>query len=161
MIRAFATAFKDQSVRLLLVGNGHMETSYRQLADVLDVSKQVEFSGKQSRENVKRIFDEAHVAVLSSDQETFGIVLVEAMFRGIPVISTICGGPEEIVTPITGLLCPKGDEVALADVMQKMKIHFKDYAPDEVRLYAQSRFSEEIIVKKLELIYNRCINKRN
>lgn len=42
-----------------------------------------------------------------------------------------------------------------------MKIHFKDYAPDEVRLYAQSRFSEEIIVKKLELIYNRCINKRN
>ena len=161
LIRAFATAFKDQPVRLLLVGNGHMETSYRQLADELGISKQVEFSGKQNRENVKRIFDEAHVAVLSSDQETFGVVLAEAMFRGIPVISTICGGPEEVVTPFTGLLCPKGDKVALADVMQKMKIHYKDYVPDEIRMYAQSRFSEEIILKKLELIYNRCINKRN
>lgn len=161
LIRAFASAFKDQPVRLQLVGNGHMENSYRQLADELAISNQVEFLGKQNRENVKRIFDEAHVAVLSSDQETFGIVLAEAMFRGIPVISTICGGPEEIVTPITGLLCPKGDEVALADAMQKMKIHYKDYAPDEIRKYAQSRFSEEIIVKKLELIYNRFFNKKN
>ena len=55
----------------------------------------------------------------------------------------------------------KGDEDALADAMQKMKMHFKDYVPDEIRMYALSRFSEEIILKKLELIYNRCINKRN
>lgn len=157
LIRAFAAAFKGQEVRLQLVGNGHKENSYRQLAAELGVEAQVEFSGKQNRENVKQIFDEAHVAVLSSDQETFGVVLAEAMFRGIPVISTICGGPEEIVTPATGLLCPKGDETALADAMKKIKMQYSTYSPAAIREYAQSHFSEKIIIAELESIYDRCI----
>jgi glycosyltransferase involved in cell wall biosynthesis len=160
LIRAFAAAFKSQDVRLQLVGNGHKENSYRQLAAELGVTEQVEFSGKQHRENVKQIFDEAHVAVLSSDQETFGVVLAEAMFRGIPVISTICGGPEEIVTPETGLLCPKGDEAALTEAMKKMKTQYENYSPAVIRQYAQSHFSEQIIISELEAIYDRCIAKQ-
>lgn len=159
LIRAFAAAFKDQPVRLQIVGNGHKENAYRQLANELGVAAQVEFTGKQNRENIKRIFDEAHVAVLSSDQETFGVVLAEAMFRGIPVISTICGGPEEIVTPETGLLCPKGDAAALADAMKKMKSEYSTYSPAAIKDYATAHFSENIIVHALEAIYSKCIDK--
>jgi glycosyltransferase involved in cell wall biosynthesis len=88
------------------------------------------------------------------------VVLAEAMFRGIPVISTICGGPEEIVTPGTGLLCPKGDEAALADALTKMKKQYENYSPAAIRQYAQSHFSEKIIISELESIYAKCIAER-
>jgi glycosyltransferase involved in cell wall biosynthesis len=49
LIRAFAAAFKGQPVRLQIVGNGHKENAYRQLASELGVTEQVEFTGKQDR----------------------------------------------------------------------------------------------------------------
>ena len=44
--------------------------------------------------------------VLASRTETFGVVYIEALSQGLPVIATRCGGPESIVTSDNGLLVP-------------------------------------------------------
>ena len=78
-------------------------------------------------------------------------VLVEAMFRGIQVISTICGGPEEVVTPQTCLLCLKGDASALAATMDKMRRDYSAFNPVEIRNHAILNYSVRNGLKKVML----------
>lgn len=159
LIHAFTNAFKGQNVFLKLAGSGRDEQAYRRLVEELGMSGQIEFCGKASREEVKVLFDTSQVAVLSSDQETFGVVLAEAMFRGAPVISTICGGPEEVVTPETGILCEKGNAGKFAQAMMQMKDNYSKYDSLQIRNYAMKNFSEEVIIAKLEELYLQCIVK--
>lgn len=161
LIRAFASAFKGTATKLLIVGNGKLEQEYRKLSVELGVQSQVEFTGKVNRAGIFQIFDRVHAAVLSSDEETFGVVLAEAMFRGIPVVSTICGGPEEIVTPETGVLCGKGDWKALAEAMSALHTNYSGYDKQVIRKYAADHFSEEVIIRQLESVYWHVLQEQN
>ncbi len=61
------------------------------------------------------------ILVNASDPEPFGIVLLEAMARAVPVVAVDAGGPREIVEDSrTGLLAPSGDPVALADTLEPL-----------------------------------------
>ncbi len=67
------------------------------------------------------LYRHAMFFVLPSDEEGIGIVLLEAMASGLPVVSTCCGGPETAVLDgETGFLTPVGDAQALADAMQHL-----------------------------------------
>jgi glycosyltransferase involved in cell wall biosynthesis len=68
-----------------------------------------------------RQYQGAEVALLSSWQEGFGMVLVEAMACGTPVVSTRSGGPEEIIRDgVTGFLSPVGNALALAEAVERL-----------------------------------------
>jgi glycosyltransferase involved in cell wall biosynthesis len=153
LLRAFASAFKGEQASLVFVGNGPNEGRYRALAESLGISDQVEFTGIRNREEVRALFDGSHVGVLSSDQETFGIVITEAMFRGLPVISTRSGGPEEIIGPGRGILVPVRDERALAAAMREVYETYESYDPEKIRSWAISRYSEEAIAAQIESVY--------
>ncbi len=56
--------------------------------------------------------------VLVSKVETFGVVVLEALMRGRPVVATRCGEPESIINNLTGKLVEVGDIVPLAGAMQ-------------------------------------------
>jgi glycosyltransferase involved in cell wall biosynthesis len=109
LIAAFAKAFRGSAAQLLIAGSGTKKQELEELCRSLQIQEQVRFLGKLNRLQLIELFDRSHCHVLASDEETFGIVHAEAMFRGLPVISTICGGPEEIITPESGLLVPKDD----------------------------------------------------
>ena len=159
LIRAFSKCFRGENVKLNLYGNGPLEAEYRLLIDELKMHDQISISGKQNREAIRAIFDSSHVAVLSSDQETFGVVLAEAMFRGVPVVSTICGGPEEIVTEESGVLCVSGNEQALSAALMEIKQKYAQFSPAKIRDYARSRFSEDVIIGELQIVYSSCVVK--
>lgn len=155
LLRAFARAFKERNARVILVGNGVCEKAYKDLAQQLGIERQVTFEGKCDRSEVRRLFDQSHVGVLSSDQETFGIALTEAMFRGLPVIATRSGGPEEIVTPDTGVLVPTNNEIALSQAMKEVFDDYNRFSPAKVSQLAKTKYSEAVIVGKLEQVYDR------
>lgn len=153
VLNAFASSFKGKPASLTFVGNGPYRADYEALAQALGIADQVEFAGIRSRDEVRAIFDTSHVGILSSQQETFGIVLAEAMFRGIPVISTRSGGPEEIIGPGRGLLVPVGDEKALADAMLQIQRDYDTYDPHAIRAWAVGKYSEDVIAAQIEQLY--------
>ena len=98
LIRAFSKAFKDQpKVNLTIVGDGPEYNNLNNLIKTLKMEKQISLYGSANREEVKMLLQKSDAFVFSSQYETFGVVLIEAMACGLPVVATKCGGPESII----------------------------------------------------------------
>ena len=113
LLRGFAQALPDLPAGSLLVilGKGRLEGSLKALALELGIGSQVLFLGQVPE--ARRYFKAFDVFALSSDHEPFGMVLLEAMVAGVPLIATACGGAREVVEGV-GLLFPLGDAGQLA-----------------------------------------------
>ena len=140
-------------VRFVIVGNGKERCALEHLASDLGLKGKVIFAGeRQDIENFYALFD---IFVLSSRNEGFGNVLLEAMHHDIPVVAAAVGGvPEIVLDGQTGLLVPSEAPQKLAEAVFTLLEH-----PEEVqRLTAQARahlieFSKEKYVKTLETYY--------
>lgn len=152
LIGAFARAsISCPDSRLVIVGDGPDADRLRHLLHQSTVARQVEFVGGLPPQGVRARLWTANALVLPSAFETFGVVLVEALATGIPVISTRCGGPEDIVEPGLGLLVDRDDDEALADAM--VSITRRTYSEDELRRRAMVRFSFESVARLLLGVY--------
>lgn len=150
LLRAFACAFRENpDVLLRIGGDSERRASLESLAASLGIAGQVTFLGKLTREAVLMEMQTCDAFVLPSRYETFGVVLIEALALGKPVIATRCGGPESIVTAANGMLVPIDDPVRLAEGMQHVKNHRGEYDPVAIRCDCSSRFSSDVITRKL------------
>ncbi|MCS4149339.1 glycosyltransferase family 4 protein [Salinibacter ruber] len=87
----------------------------------LGIADSVEFLGRRSSSELVDLYQHALCFVLSSAEEGLGIVILEAMVCGCPVVSTRCGGPETLVVDDeTGILTPVGDVGALRREMLRL-----------------------------------------
>ena len=118
LIRGFARALPQLPVGSLLaiMGSGKLEAPLRALARELGVAGQVRFLGQVPY--ARRYFKAFDLFALSSDHEPFGMVLLEAMAAGVPLLCSDCGGGREVVAGV-GRLFPLGDAVALAAALRQ------------------------------------------
>lgn len=116
LIRGFAQALPQlpEGSLLAIMGSGRLEAELKVLAESLGISDSVRFLGQIA--GGRRYFKAFDVFVLSSDHEPFGMVLLEAMVAGVPVIATDCGGAREVVQGV-GELFPVGNDTELAQVL--------------------------------------------
>lgn len=112
---------QDSNTRFLLVGddfqNGKYIEELKQLSHDLGVDDKVFFLGPRS--NIPEIIKDLNVFVLASKNESFGLVLVEAMASGVPVVSTPAGGSakEIIINNKTGLIINVDQPLSLANAV--------------------------------------------
>jgi glycosyltransferase involved in cell wall biosynthesis len=97
------------------------------------------------------------VFVLPSLVETFGVVVIEAMACGKPVIATTCGGPENFLLSEHGILVPPGDPEALASAMSLILSKLADYNPSSIRRYALTNFGSETFAENIIGIYEKIL----
>ncbi|MEA4924851.1 MAG: glycosyltransferase [Syntrophomonadaceae bacterium] len=162
LLNAFASKFKNAfNNELWIGGDGGERSNLEKQADDLGIRSQVRFLGILNREQVRDYLQQADIFVLPSLYETFGVVIIEALASGKPVIATKCGGPECIITESNGLLVPRKDVGALADAMETMKEHLKLYDPVRIRQDCVDRFSEEAVTRQLENIYQEVLRTRS
>jgi len=161
LLHALAELLKTggKDVRLSIAGSGSSEIEYRILSEELDLSGHVEFLGKISREKVRDEMQKASVFVLPSRFEAFGVVLIEAMATGCPVVSTYSGGPAHIVSDDCGLLVQPDDSMELAKALGKIRQDYKSYDPEKIRKQATERYSGEKIREAYEVLINEIINE--
>lgn len=133
LLRGFARALPQlpEGTLLAILGEGRLEQQLKALAGSLGIAGQVRFLGQVPQ--ARNAFTAFDVFALSSDHEPFGMVLLEAMVAGVPVIATDCGGAPEIVRG-NGSLFPLGDDAALAGLL----IEYAGWNEEQRRLAAES-----------------------
>lgn len=106
-------------VHFLIVGDGPLRDQLKSRVEALGIAEAVTFLGV--REDVGALMQAADVFVLPSIKEPFGIVLLEALSLGRPVVASAVGGIPEIVTDDeTGLLVPPRDPAALGAAILRL-----------------------------------------
>ncbi|AYD39337.1 glycosyltransferase family 4 protein [Clostridium fermenticellae] len=158
LINAFYRAFRyDNKVVLHIGGNGEELPKLKELVKKLKIEKKVIFLGELDREKVRHEMQKANCFVLSSHFETFGVVVIEALSTGCPVIATKCGGPEEILNKDIGVLTEKGDVEKLSQAMKYVYNNYNKYNSDSIRKYTIKNYSKESVCKEIVNLYRKII----
>jgi glycosyltransferase involved in cell wall biosynthesis len=157
LLRAVGMVRANGPVRLVFAGEGEEREGLEKEAEKIGVRDKVIFTGM--RKDVERIYASMDVFVLpSSCEEAFGMVLIEAMAMGKPVIGTMVGGiPELISDGKNGILIPPGDENALAEAILKY-LTDRDFAARVAaagRQTVESEFSNIALGDRFEDVFKR------
>jgi len=140
---------------LTIAGSGSEEANLKALAAKLGLHKHVRFLGEVS--DIERYFETLDVFVLPSIAETFGIVLLEAMQAGVPIVATKVGGvPDVIEDDKNGLLVKSRNSKSLADAI--IRVLSKPSLAAKLRANGFSRLEEfdwKKIIERIENLYER------
>ncbi len=162
LIEAFAL-LRDQTsrpVKLIIAGKDTEVPALQQMIRQHHLQDDVTCSGYLNREQLLEHLQSANAFVLPSRFEAFGIVLIEAMACGLPVIATRSGGPEEIVTNESGILCRPESTQDLSDAMQNMFQRAQQYNPEKIRSACVKRFSKDSVTNEYILLFNKLLQNQ-
>jgi N-acetyl-alpha-D-glucosaminyl L-malate synthase BshA len=158
-IRILAEVRKSVAARLLMVGDGPERSPAEHLARSLKVDRDVMFLGKQN--HVERLIPLAHVLLMPSEMESFGLVALEAMACGVVPVATRVGGVPELITHgEDGYLEEVGDIAAQAArvvaLLSDDALHWK--MAKAGRWNAGERFCTDRIIPLYERYYDDVVN---
>ncbi|WP_341226038.1 glycosyltransferase [uncultured Arcticibacterium sp.] len=158
VIDAFSKLIDEfPQIELKIAGMGDQFDSLRNRVCQLRLENKILFHGQASREDVRNLMQESDCFVLSSDIETFGVVLIEALSCGIPVIATRSGGPEDIVNKVTGTLVNRTVE-ELANAMKNIIINIEIYSASKLRNEVLDKYSSESISQRYVDLYSKILS---
>ncbi len=158
VVRAFARLRAELPVRLLMVGDGPDQPKAAALARELGVEDAVAFLGSFPR--VEAVMRVADLFLLPSDGEAFGLVALEAMASGVPVVGSLAGGlPEVVEDGRSALLVPVGEVRALARAAARL---LRD--PDRHAAFARAArerartvFDERAVTEAYARVYGEAL----
>jgi glycosyltransferase involved in cell wall biosynthesis len=140
----------NDGVSLVVAGDGPEREQAARLAMRLGLDGRVRFLGAQPRETVFELFRAADAALLSSNWESFGLVVAEALAVGTPVLATAVGGVAEVLEDgANGLLVPPGDADALAAAIRRF------FSDDELRRRLRAAGAHSVRDRSPEVVYAR------
>ncbi|HEX3748914.1 MAG TPA: N-acetyl-alpha-D-glucosaminyl L-malate synthase BshA [Bryobacteraceae bacterium] len=159
-VRILAEVRKSVPAHLLMAGDGPERSPAEHLARELKVDRHVTFLGKQS--HVERLIPLAHVLLMPSQLESFGLVALEAMACGVVPVATRVGGVPELITDgEDGFLEAPGDVAAQAarvvQLLSNDDLHYRMRKAG--RWNANERFCSEKIIPQYEKYYQDVIGR--
>lgn len=152
---------KHPDIKLTLVGEGHRLEEYKQRVRKLGLIPKVVMPGWRSIDEIQTLVAKAHVAVLPSRIESFGLSAAEALGAGVPVIATHQGALPEIVQDgVNGTLVASKDPNALADAIAQVLGNEEKFRllADRGREDARKNFSWDLAARQLIALYREELN---
>jgi len=161
-VEAFSSLKETGSnAQLLIAGEGPERPRLEQLVGALHLRSSTQFMGKARIEEVPSIINRATLVAMPSHFEPFGLVALEAMQLGRPVIASCIGGLSEVVSDrVTGLLVPPQDSAALLKAMQDLLDHPEKAIEMGIqgRKRAIEQFSFEENLNQYEEVFHEAIS---
>jgi glycosyltransferase involved in cell wall biosynthesis len=163
LLNAMAPILKERKdVELHIAGSGSQEPAIKKLAEELNIQSSVIFHGWQSRESIGQLLRDCYLlAVPSIYPEAFGIVGIEAMMYGKPVVGFDSGGISSwLKNGHTGVLVPNKDSGALRAGIESIINNDELYDSMALNAHrdAMEHFTPRVHFQKLILAYEACIN---
>ena len=146
LLRAIRTCNEKRPIRLVLFGQGPLTPQYEAFIQENHLEDRIAIAGYTN--NLPLAIKHSDGFIVSSDVESFSIVLVEALACGVPIISTNChfGPPEILKNGQYGTLVPVGDDTAMASAILNVAEGGGIIPPED----SWKRFSLEAIVERYE-----------
>lgn len=157
VVRAFAGIVRRMPARLILIGDGPDRGKAQHVARLEGIRDRILFLGKV--ESVAELLSCADLLLLPSETESFGLVALEAMACGVPVVATNVGGLPEVVTHgVNGYLVPVGDYEAMAEAGSRLLADADLWHDASIAARkAAEAYSSDEIVGRYEAYYERVL----
>lgn len=162
----FLRAMKDVDAEAVIVGEGQLKADLKSLAEKLGILDRVKFLGGLEPDEVKQYVYAAKVLAFPSvtDAEAFGIVQLEAMAAGKPVVNTdlATAVPNVVRDGKEGLTVPPNEPAAFAEALRQL-LEQPDLA---ARLGAAGKervdaeFSQSLFLSRIQAVYNEALQRR-
>ncbi len=159
-----AKIYEDQepATLTLVVGDGDERDKLHAQAKDLAL-KSVRFLGNVNQQALRRLYNIADVSLVPSRREPFGLVAIEAMACGIPVIATNQGGLPDFVNDSVGALVEPENAQDLAETiiatLKREEQTDMDSWRKEIASYARTHYAQDMIIKELDTLYKKACEK--
>lgn len=161
LIDAFARFHqKHRNSKLDIFGDGAEKENLQNQINGSSLQKCVVLHGASSRSVIAEYMARCDCFALASDVETFGVVYIEAMAMGLPVIAVKSGGPENFVTPQNGILVEPHSCDALLKAMNSIYENIENFNPTEIRNTTLAEYSPKAVALKIELCYKKLLSDK-
>ncbi len=157
VIRMISTLEEINNFELHIIGHGKDEKMLKKLVEDLSIGGKVFFEGLKTNTEVYHYLQKCDFLVMNSRYETFSLICAEAMSCGKPVLATRCGGPDEFVTPLTGLLIDPDDSEALRNSFNYMLTNFGSFDKQKIINFAHQLFSPERSSEEFDKVYQTAL----
>ncbi len=173
LVRAVGhSQWQDKDNLKLIIGGGsrpgHSDGIEREriekIVAELGIEQHTEFPGRVGDEDLPLYFAAADVSVVPSHYEPFGLVAIEAMASGTPVIASDVGGLQyTVVSEETGLLAPPQDTEAFATAINRIldDSQWRDQLGKNARKRVEEKFSWQGVASQLNKLYMQLIEENN
>lgn len=151
---------RGMKLELSIVGDGNEKDNLKALCRSLGIDNHVKFHGEKKADKVASLMSQHDFMIHPSFIESFGIVMVEALAAGLPVLSTYNGGAEDIITDEIGILVKPNDVEALAEGIITMMNKWASYNPAILRKIAEDRFSMDNVANRTIMLYKECLDAK-
>ncbi len=148
-------------IKLKVGGDGPLNEELHAYVNELGINEQVAFLGALSRAQVKQETDNAHAFVLASMYETFGVVLIESLACGRPVVVTDSGGPRDFINESNGVVVSDFTGEKLAVGMFDLINKYNQYNQMQLSEDCNRLFNEKRIGAELEMLYKKVLNGKS
>ncbi len=146
----------------LIVGDGDERDKLHKQAKDLEL-KTVRFFGNVAQQELRSVYNIADVNLVPSRREPFGLVAIEAMGCGAPVIATNQGGLPDFVNESVGGLVEPEDPVDLAnkilEVLTRKDGEERVQWKKQIASYARNHYAQDKIIEELDSLYKKAIEK--
>jgi glycosyltransferase involved in cell wall biosynthesis len=153
VIKSYPTA------KIIIGGGGHAQAKVLEWCREYNITDSVEMAGSLERTQVAEYMNKCDFFVLPSRYETFGVVYIEAMACGKPVIAVKNGGPDDFVKDFNGILIETENVDELAKAMCDMSNNRLKYNAQVISEYINEKFSDHAISEQLEKIYTNILKR--
>jgi glycosyltransferase involved in cell wall biosynthesis len=150
----------EEAPPVRLVGRGPYRATMARMCEEFGLTPKVELREWASHDELGRLVAESSMVILPSREENFALAALAAMAVGAPLITTAVGGvPELVEHGESGMLCPSGDVMMLADAIRQLRAHPEHAAAlgAQARRRVREHFTWEIAVRKFESLYARLM----
>ena len=159
-------AQKHNPMRLMVVGGDgdQAETTLaiRRRAEALGIAPLVQMAGRITHERLPMFYAAADMLVLPSTYESFGLVTLESLACGTPVVATRVGGAAAVIEDgVNGALIDRPDSAALADGIERVLILIRrrQLSPKRIRDSA-AHYGWDHVASAIVSVYNNALRKR-